>query len=270
MKRFLVSDILREVPVIISEEAIDEVDIRRVPGAWSGVAYHDLVQAAKGFLLWGSSQSDATLQYVEAILKTFACGYAHDHYEERASSIVICDNDPDVLLKRKVVCAIDRIRALFGDRLPWQFYFTLLVLGTREDPRCEVSILTIKDILQIPWSVADGMMHAAQLATPLWEQIQSIMCKETDGYRFKHGCDCACATPYLEEGGVIRAFPYGTDASLNERRAGMLVDDTYSFLKHALTQTLVLAERKLPFVMGAGVKAKKIGHKQFMERKIPV
>lgn len=266
------TDVLTANPIILSEKEIDDVSLDAVPGVWGQVQYADLVQAAKGFYLWSMRHDDSSTRDLAArILKALACGYAHDHFEERVRQFEVLRDDPDRELKESALGAIRALRATCMDRLPWQFYFTLATLVMRPDPQQEVSILTIKERLGIPWTLADGLIHAAVLPTPLWEQVQSTMCLMTNGFRFQHGCDCSCATPYLDDGGEIRSFPYGRPQSrLTEAQSTALVYDTYSFLKHAFGQILILARDGLPFVMGAGIKAKQLGHVAFVSHSAPV
>ena len=204
--------------------------------------YPDLIASIEGFMQHMHDQRQCALG--KQIAEQYAAGYigASDFEFVAARPNV---SDPLFELKDGFINAMEEIFARFHDRLPRQFYATLVFLGTREDPTVEEQIPEIEHLLPdgMNWQIADSMLHALPLCSRLYFDVQSIINSHT-GRILGHGCGCSCQMSEMTKCVV--------DARMGDK-VEVIAEETESFLRHGLGQSFLL-HFGLPQSMGPSVK----------------
>ena len=204
--------------------------------------YPDLLESMSGFMGFMHDKKMCALG-VE-IVETFAAGFitvgdfSTNPYQPK-------QGDPFFDLKRSFLVAVDSLYARFGDRLPRQFYATLAFMTLRTNPVAEERIPELEHLLQdgMDWKMADSVLHALPLCSRLYFHAQTKINQET-GRILGHGCGCGCSIAEMPT--CMVNAPMGDSPEV-------LVEETESFLRHAMSQNYLL-RFGLPQGMGVAQK----------------
>jgi len=209
-----------------------------MPPSWTLLAqsgFHtDLLERANRFKTWSVREGFAE---AEEVLELVGKGFA-ELFDANYFYAEICDTDPDNQLKIQFVDTIKLLAHEFGDRISNVVWDTLAMMGTRDNPTEEVTIVSQADRLTLPWPLADAVLHSLGKVYGLKDHITSRIFDKT-GYVLEHNCDCNHALK-APNGGEISVL-------LTPDR---FQEATAALLSHLLSEVVLIYHLKLPFDLG--------------------